>query len=68
MQKIQIHTEYIKLDQFLKWVGLVGAGTDAKSIILSGQILVNGLKEDKRGRKIRKGDIVSFGEQQFEVT
>ena len=50
----------MKLDQFLKWKNLVSSGGEAKIIIRSGAVKVNGLIETKRGRKLNKGDKVIF--------
>ena len=50
----------MKLDQFLKWNNLVSSGGDAKLLIKSGQIKVNGQIEKRRGRKLRSGDKVLF--------
>ncbi|MCX7903641.1 MAG: S4 domain-containing protein YaaA [Caloramator sp.] len=60
MQKIEIHTEYIKLDQFLKWIGVADTGAMAKVIIKNGDVYVNGNQTFERGKKIRKGDIVQI--------
>ena len=50
----------MKLDQFLKWINLVSSGGEAKNLIKSGQIKVNGEIEKRRGRKLNKGDKVMF--------
>ena len=50
----------MKLDQFLKWQNLVSSGGEAKFIIKSGSVKVNGEIETKRGRKLNKGDKVMF--------
>ena len=50
----------MKLDQFLKWHNLVSSGGEAKTFIKSGQVLVNGQIEKRRGRKLIKGDKVIF--------
>ena len=50
----------MKLDQFLKWQNLVSTGGEAKIIIKSGSVKVNGLVEIRRGRKLNKGDKVMF--------
>ena len=50
----------MKLDQFLKWHNLVSSGGEAKKFIKSGQVLVNGEIEKRRGRKLIKGDKVIF--------
>ena len=65
MVSVKIDTEFIKLDQFLKWVGLVLNGADAKSIISKGLIRVNGEVEIRRGRKLRSGDVVELDNKEY---
>ena len=48
----------MKLYQFLKWKNLVSSGGEAKIIIKSGSVKVNGVIETRRGRKLNKGDKV----------
>ena len=55
-----IHTEFIKLDQLLKWANLVESGAMAKMVILNGVVKVNGEIETRRGKKIYPGDVVEF--------
>ena len=50
----------MKLDQFLKWHNLVSSGGEAKKIINSGFVKVNGQVEKRRGKKLIKGDKVMF--------
>ena len=50
----------MKLDQFLKWKNLVSTGGEAKILIKSGSVKVNGIVETRRGRKLNKGDKVIF--------
>lgn len=59
---ISISTEYIKLDQLLKFCGVVGNGSDAKFMIQDGEVFLNGAVEYQRGKKIKKGDIVTIGD------
>ena len=58
MRKISIHTEYIKLDQLLKFSGICVLGSEAKALILDGKVKVNGEVCLMRGKKIRPGDTV----------
>lgn len=58
---------YIKLDQFLKVVGVVSTGGQAKVLIQAGQVVVNGAVETRRGRKLRSGDRVCLGDAGWEV-
>ena len=53
---IKIHTEYIKLQELLKFAGAVETGGDAKLIIQEGRITVNGETCTMRGKKMRPGD------------
>lgn len=56
MEKVKINTEFIKLDQLIKWAGVTGSGVEAKELVISGQVRVNGETETRRGKKIRLGD------------
>ena len=58
MNKIKIETEYIKLDQLLKWAGIAGSGTDAKYFISEGFVSINGEVANQRGKKVYPGDSV----------
>jgi ribosome-associated protein len=60
MEKIEITTDYIKLDQFLKLCGAVQTGGQAKEMILEGIVKVNGVTAFERGKKIRKDDIIEI--------
>lgn len=67
MTKVKIDTEYIKLDQLLKMVNIVGSGGQAKMMIISGEVKVNNEVEIQRGKKLRQGDIVEVEGQKFQV-
>ncbi|KMT21739.1 RNA-binding S4 domain-containing protein [Clostridium cylindrosporum] len=68
MNKVEISTEFIKLDQFLKWVAIADNGVVAKAIIADGMIKVNSEVCTMRGKKLRKGDIVEVeGVDSFEI-
>ena len=60
MQKILIHTEFIKLDALLKYAGLCETGGEAKELVQGGAVKVNGEVCTMRGKKIRPGDTVEF--------
>lgn len=57
----------MKLDQFLKFQGLTLTGGQAKHLIRSGLVTVNGDTEIRRGRQLNPGDIVTLDDQSFEV-
>lgn len=67
MKKVKISTEFIKLDQFLKWVGAISNGSDAKIFILDGKVKVNGEVELRRGRKIYPEYIVEIFDEKYIV-
>jgi len=56
-------SEAIRLDQFLKWEGLVFTGGEAKQRIQGGEVRVNGFQETQRGRKLKPGDRVELDGQ-----
>ena len=57
----------MKLDQFLKLIGVVQTGGQAKMLIKSGKILVNGIVEKRRGRKLVDGDQIIFANETYIV-
>lgn len=59
-EDIPIHTEFIKLQDFLKYANAVETGGMAKTVILEEQVTVNGEICTMRGKKLRPGDVVSF--------
>jgi len=67
MIDIQIKTEFIKLDQFMKYADMVYTGGDAKGFIQDGEVKVNGEVCTMRGKKLRDGDVVSFNGDEFRV-
>ena len=62
-----ISSNTIKLDQFLKLVGITQTGGQAKLMIQGGDVLVNGTLETRRGRKLVSGDNVTVGGKTFSV-
>ncbi len=65
---IEIKEEYIKLDNLMKFSGLAATGGEAKMLIQSGQVLVNGEVCTMRGKKMRNGDKAQYGERIVEVS
>jgi ribosome-associated protein len=57
----------IKLDQFLKFLGIASTGGQAKWMIVDGEVEVNGILETRRGRKLVDDDLVTIGGQTFQV-
>ena len=68
MKKIQIHTEYITLGQFLKLSDCIQTGGHAKAFLQETPVHVNGEPDQRRGRKLYPGDVVSIkGHGQFQI-
>lgn len=67
MKKIQIKDEYITLGQFLKFVGAVSSGIEAKMVIKDELVLVNNEVEARRGKKLRKYDQIEFNGKLFVI-
>jgi ribosome-associated protein len=65
---VPIRDESIRLGQFLKHAGMIDSGADAKAVIADGSVRVNGAVELRRGRQLRHGDTVDFGDQSARVT
>ena len=60
-EDVPIRDESIRLGQFLKLANLVDSGSDAKPLLMNGDVLVNGEVETRRGRQLRVGDVVEVG-------
>ena len=65
--KVEIHTDYIKLDALLKYAGAADTGGQGKEMVTSGEVRVNGELCRMRGKKIRRGDRVQIGGKEIEV-
>lgn len=62
---ITITKEPIRLGQFLKLANLVQDGLEAKIQIQNGEVLVNGVLETRRGRKLTHGDQITMGDSLY---
>ncbi len=67
MEKIEIQTDFIRLDAFLKLTGQVDTGGQAKFAVQNGEVRVNGEPCLMRGKKLRSGDVVEYSEKQYQV-
>ena len=65
--EIPIHTEFIKLQDFLKFANAIESGGMAKTFIQEGDVLVNGEVCTMRGKKCRAGDVIELDGQTVEV-
>lgn len=67
MDSITIKDDFIKLGQAMKLANLVSSGVEAKLEIEGGKVTVNGEKEERRGRKLYKGDKFTYKSKTIEV-
>ena len=67
MREISIRDETIRLGQLLKLAGLVDSGAEAKELLAAGAVRVNGEREERRGRQLRRGDVVAADGEQIRV-
>ena len=65
--RIKIDSEYIKLQDLMKFCGLVGTGGEAKIVIQNGEVKVNGEVCTMRGKKLRSGDSFEFDRKIYEI-
>ena len=64
---VNIKTEYITLGQLLKFLRIVGQGGEEKIYLANNPVAVNGESDNRRGRKLRPGDVVTLLEGEFEI-
>lgn len=67
MEKVRIHTEFIKLDALLKFAGLCETGGEAKEQIQGGEVKLNGEPCTMRGKKCVPGDVVELEGCQVQI-
>ena len=66
--EVKIKTDYIELQQLLKLTDWISTGGEAKIAVKKLKIFVNGIKEDRRGRKLYPGDKLEIQGRKYEVT
>ncbi len=67
MEQVKISSEYITLGQFLKFVGIIDCGSYAKVFLSENLVEINGVDDQRRGRKIYPGDVVKVLNKSYEV-
>ncbi len=60
MKKICIKDEYVTLGQFLKIADIISTGGDSKFFLSTNEVLINNESDNRRGRKIYKGDTLKI--------
>ena len=67
MRDVAIRGEMIRLGELLKLAGVVGTGGEAKLLLASTEVRVNGELESRRGRQLHAGDEVLVGDEELRV-
>jgi ribosome-associated protein len=65
---VAIRGEMIRLGQLLKLAGVIDSGAEVKAFLASEPVRVNGEREDRRGRQLHPGDVVTAGGRELRVT
>jgi ribosome-associated protein len=68
MRDVPIDGDMIRLGQFLKLADLIDTGGEAKVLIASGDVTVNGEVDLRRGRQLHPGDVVEVFGRRARVT
>lgn len=67
MKNVSIKTEYIELQQLLKMENYISSGGQAKYFLLENKVFVNVEEENRRGRKLRVGDIILIDKEEYKI-
>ncbi|HEX8508909.1 MAG TPA: RNA-binding S4 domain-containing protein [Propionibacteriaceae bacterium] len=67
MDELAISTDTIRLGQLLKLANLVESGAGVKPLLAAAEVAVNGEHENRRGRTLRRGDVVTVGKSSVRV-
>ncbi len=67
MKKTKTNREPVELYKILKFENIVSSGGEAKTVIDEGQVMVNGLVETRKRKKIISGDIIEFMGNEFQI-
>ena len=67
VQDVTIRGDVIRLGQLLKLAGLADSGGEARMMLEQGDVRVNDELEDRRGRQLHDGDVVSCGGETVRV-
>ena len=66
-RQIAIRGEMIRLGQLLKLADVVDSGGEARDLLESEEVLVNGEPEMRRGRQLHVGDVVAVTDTVLEI-
>jgi ribosome-associated protein len=66
-REVAIRDETIRLGQLLKLAGLAASGAEARALVQEGAVSVNGDVDTRRGRQLRRGDLVEVSGERVRV-
>ena len=67
MKHVKISTEFIRLGQLVKLLDLLDTGGQVTVYLLSNEILVNGVDEKRRGKKLYPNDVVTLDGEEYRI-
>ena len=67
MRDVAIRGDMIRLGQLLKLADVVDSGGELKALLAETDVLVNGELEDRRGRQLHDGDVVTVAGDELRV-
>ncbi|MCI6155598.1 MAG: S4 domain-containing protein YaaA [Erysipelotrichaceae bacterium] len=67
MEEILINTPYVTLGQFLKLADIIQSGGEAKLYLANNKVLINDEEDNRRGRKLKDGDIIKIKEKTYRI-
>ena len=65
--EIVINTDYITLGQFLKLADIIQSGGEAKSFLAQNEVEIDGISDNRRGRKLKGGEVIEILGQKYEI-
>ena len=65
--EIIISTDYITLGQFLKLADIIQSGGEPKSFLAENKVEIDGIADNRRGRKLRGGEVIEILGQSYEI-
>lgn len=67
VEDVKIKENFITLGQFIKVLNLISSGGEAKSFLINMQIKINGENDNRRGRKLYKGDQIVINSKEYRI-
>ena len=67
IKTVKIKDEYITLGQLLKIVDLVNSGGEVKYFLDTNKVLINGVEDNRRGKKLYLNDLIEIDNKQYQI-